>query len=157
MVFVEYIRGGGPRYVYGDDLGEKTLKNVQPSVILNQPLMASYKDILPIKKLRRMHLRIIAGIEMFYGNFKRFKFFFAAQEIPEVAEYIQLSNRVKEMQLEEAHKLLERGLGMQAVDELLKEAGKLEQKKRDVAEELSRNKQELLKKYDIKISDLDSL
>ena len=76
MVFVEYIRGGGPRYVYGDDLGEKTLKNVQPSVILNQPLMASYKDILPIKKLRRMHLRIIAGIEMFYGNFKRVKFFF---------------------------------------------------------------------------------
>lgn len=157
MVFVEYIRGGGPRYAYGDELEESILKNTQAQLQLNQPLLATYKDIFPLKKLRKVHLRMIAGIEMFYGNFKRFKFFFAAKEIPEIIELMELSNKVKAMQLEDAHTLLAQGKGMEAVDKLLEEAATLEEKRKKLSEEIQENKKDILKKYDISISEIDKL
>lgn len=156
-MFVEYIRGGGARYAYGEELDEKIMQNAQARLQLNQPLMSIYKDIFPLNKLRRMQLRIIAGIEMFYGNFKRFKFFFAVKEIPELAELMYLSGKVKTMQLEDAHSLLEQGKGMEAVDELLKETAQLEQKRRELLNTILENRKDIMKKYSITASELSSL
>lgn len=94
---------------------------------------------------------------MFYGNFKRFKMFFAGQEIPELMELMSLSSQIRTMQLEDAHTLLEQGKGMQAVDELLMEAANLEKRKRDVFNTLTEDKKDILKKYGISITDLNKL
>lgn len=104
-----------------------------------------------------MHLRIIAGIEMFYGNFKRFKLYYAMYEIPELAEYITLSSKIKGMQLEDAHRLLEQGKGMAAVDELLKEADILENQKKELFEKITKEKKKILEKYNIGLDELYKL
>lgn len=156
-MFVEYIRGGGARYAYGDIFDEKVIQGAQPNLVLNQPLLSTYKDIIPLKKLRRMHLRIIAGIEMFYGNFKRFKLFYAMYEIPELAEYIALSSKIKTMQLEDAHRLLEQGKGMAAVDELLRESDRLEKQKKELFEKITTEKKDVLETYNITIEEIYKL
>lgn len=104
-----------------------------------------------------MHLRIIAGIEMFYGNFKRFKLFYAMYEIPELAEYVSLSGKIKTMQLEDAHRLLEQGKGMEAVDELLRESGRLEKQKKELFEKITKDKKNILEKYDISTEEVYKL
>lgn len=100
---------------------------------------------------------MIAGIEMYYGNFKKFKFFFATQELPELAELMSLSAKIRNMQLEDAHSLLEQGKGMAAVDELLRETAKLEKEKKDLFKKISEEKKDILKKYSITVTELNKL
>lgn len=138
-------------------LDEKVIQGAQPNLVLNQPLLSTYKDLIPLKKLRRMHLRIIAGIEMFYGNFKRFKLYYAMYEIPELADYISLSSKIKTMQLEDAHRLLEQGKGMAAVDELLRESDKLEKQKKELFEKITTEKKAVLESYNIELDELYKL
>lgn len=94
---------------------------------------------------------------MFYGNFKRFKLFYAMYEMPELADYISLSSKIKTMQLEDAHKLLEQGKGMQAVDDLLKETDRLEKEKKALFEKIIAEKKEILESYDISDDEIYNL
>lgn len=94
---------------------------------------------------------------MYYGNFSRFKFIFAIKEIPELVEYLNLSAKIKSMQIEEAHRLLEEGKGMAAVDALLKEAEVLEIRKKEIYDTVTSDKKNILTKYNITIEELSKI
>lgn len=64
--------------------------------LINNTLSVPYRDdFLSIKKLTRNQLRVLTGIEMYYGNFSELRFVFASYEIPELAEYMRKINELK--------------------------------------------------------------
>lgn len=89
--YVEYVRGGGPRYHYNSGYFRANSKASPTSnLLLNNSLNMPYRDdFLDSRKMTRNQLRIITGIEMYYGNFDDLKYIYASKEIPELGQYIQ--------------------------------------------------------------------
>lgn len=150
------MRGGGPRYVYNDSALKKMKSNASPFMVINQPMQLPYRDdFLDLKKLTKNQLRILTGIEMYYGNFEELKFIFAAKEIPELMQFL---NKVQELTRAKNNMnsiVAQKGMG--ALQEELSKARALGSEVKKLKTILITDKLPALKAYKIDESDIDKL
>jgi len=135
-------------------LPEKIVQRTNWNYVLNQPIPTQYKEIFNWKRLNRYQLRIIAGIEIYFGNLSELKFVYAIKEVPELSEFITLLGKQKELQ-QDAHTIMAKeGIkGLETHQKTLFEAGtKLKESKESLMTKIK-----LLNEYQITENDILTL
>lgn len=111
-------------------------------------------DFIDLKNVTRNQLRILTGIEMFYGNFDDLKYIYASKEIKELGEYIKKINELNT--LKQKMTSITATQGLKALDKSLDRA-------RKIGSEITTLKNKLLEKigklneYKITEEDLEDM
>lgn len=106
------------------------------------------------KTITKNQLRIVTGIEMFYGNFDEFKYIYAAKEINDLSEYISNITKLKSMKNKMTSVMA--ASGMAGINKLLAETKSLDSKISKLRKALLEKLHEL-EKYNITEDDLENL
>lgn len=121
---------------------------------LNQPIPTVYKEIFSFKNLTKNKLRIIAGIELYFGNLKELRLIYAAKEMPELQTFIKLLQKQKEI-VGSMHELMLKG-GMEEVNIGMDKAASMKDEIKQVKNSIL-SKPTVLSNYELTAQDIADL
>lgn len=132
-------------------------KNINLFYDVNSSIGSTYKELFPLKKITKNKLRIIAGIEMYFGNMDEVKYLYASKEIKELEQFINHMQNVKKL-MDEANMIMlsNHPDKLAKAEEKHLQASKEQKRSKEMKDKLVA-KESLLLEYGIKITDLDEL